>query len=149
LRRWPHHRNAIEAVPRYANQLDAGVGFRDAGGLRQRYAGHEVGDRTFMSLLVRIILGAALLLAAPLIARDHTDLIVMFNGDRITGEIKGLNPGVLRVDLDYVDGAISVQWSKVKHVESTQLFILQAQDGSFYTGTLASTPSGTGTIENR
>jgi hypothetical protein len=87
------------------------------------------------------ILAGALLLVAVLQARDKTDVIVMENGDRMTGEIKGLNSGVLRVSLDYVDGTLSVEWSKVKRLESSQLFIVQEQDGSYYTGTLTS-PEG-------
>jgi hypothetical protein len=100
-----------------------------------------------MNLRVTMILGALLVFAGSLMARDKTDVIIMSNGDRITGEIKGLSSGVLRVDLDYVDGAISIQWSKVKHVESNQLFILQAQDGSFYTGTLTSAPGDDNKVE--
>jgi hypothetical protein len=73
-------------------------------------------------------------------------VIVLENGDHLTGEIKGLNAGVLRVSLDYVDGTISVEWSKVKRVESKQLFIVQEQDGSSYTGTLASPPGEPGKI---
>ena len=71
------------------------------------------------------ILIAALLIAAPSAARPKVDVIVMSNGDRITGEIKGLNAGVLRVDLDYVDGSIALQWMKVARIESPQLFIVQ------------------------
>ena len=81
--------------------------------------------------------GALLLLPIALLGRDHSDVIVMQNGDRITGEIKGLSSGVLKVDLDYVDGAVSLNWSKVARVESPQLFIIQTQDGSVYTGGLA------------
>ena len=75
------------------------------------------------------ILSAVLLAAVPLAARPKIDTIVMANGDRITGEIKGLDAGVLRVDLDYVDGTIALAWMKVARVESPQLFIVQAQDG--------------------
>jgi len=82
------------------------------------------------------VLCSALLLAAPLLARDKTDVIVMNNGDRLTGEIKGLDSGVLYVNMDYILGTSSVQWSKVHHVESKQLFIVKTQDGSVYTGTL-------------
>ena len=88
-----------------------------------------------------MILSSALVLAAPLPARNKTDVIVMGNGDRLTGEIKGLDSGVLQIDLDYVDGKISVQWSKVARLESSQLFIVQTQDGSLYTGKIASVPS--------
>jgi small nuclear ribonucleoprotein (snRNP)-like protein len=82
------------------------------------------------------VLCSALLLAAPLFARDKTDVIVMKNGDRLTGEIKGLDSGVLYVNMDYILGTSSVQWSKVHHVESKQLFLVKTEDGSVYTGTL-------------
>jgi len=82
----------------------------------------------------------AVLFTTTLLARDHTDIIVMQNGDRITGEIKSLESGVLKIDIDYVDGAISVQWFKVARVESKQPFIIQMEDGSVYTGALGTTP---------
>src|SRR3954453_6879771 len=93
------------------------------------------------------ILSAVLLVGAPLAARPKVDVIVMSNGDRITGEIKGLNAGVLRVDLDYVDGTMALQWMKVARVESPQLFIVQTQDGSSYTGTLFTSPGETRRIQ--
>ena len=83
-----------------------------------------------------VVFCCALLLPAQLLARDKTDLVVMTNGDRLTGEIKGLDAGVLYVDLDYVDGTISVDWSKVASLESTQLFIVKEENGLVYTGTL-------------
>jgi len=95
----------------------------------------------------RCILTLILFLAVPAAAREKTDVIVMSNGDRITGEIKGLTNGVLRIDLDYVDGTISVQWLKVARVESRQLFIVQAQDGSVYSGTLKTSPEEARRIE--
>jgi hypothetical protein len=88
-----------------------------------------------------IIVRLTILLAIPLFARQKTDVIVMENGDRFTGEIKGLSGGVLRVDLDYVDGTMSFQWLKVARVESIQLFLVQTQDGKVYTGTIATSES--------
>jgi hypothetical protein len=93
------------------------------------------------------ILTAVLLIAPPLAARPKLDVIVMANGDRITGEIKSLSAGVLRVDLDYVDGTIALQWMKVARVESPQLFIVHTQDGSSYTGTLFTSPAEANKIE--
>ena len=91
-----------------------------------------------------IILCTVLLLAAPARAREKTDVIIMNNGDRLTGEIKGLDESNLQVSLDYVAGTISVDWSKVAHLESNQLFIVKTQGGSVYTGTLrmTTTPEG-------
>ncbi|MFN8009500.1 MAG: hypothetical protein U0V70_21195, partial [Terriglobia bacterium] len=62
----------------------------------------------------------------------------MKNGDHWTCEIKKLSEGVLYVGVDYVDGTISVQWSKVARVESPQLFLVKTQGGSIYSGTLKS-----------
>jgi hypothetical protein len=92
-----------------------------------------------------LILSSALLLAAPLFARDKTDVIVMKNGDRMTCQIKGLDAGVLYVSFDYIDGTASVDWSKVARLESKQLFIVKTQDGSMYSGSLT-TPE---TADNR
>ena len=44
----------------------------------------------------------SLLICLPLFARENTDVIVMKNGDRITGQIKGLDGGGLYVSLPYV-----------------------------------------------
>lgn len=83
-----------------------------------------------------VILSFAVLLAAPLLARDKTDVLVMKNGDRMTCEVKGLGAGVLYVSFDYIDGTTSVDWSKVARLESTQLFVVKTEDGSVYTGRL-------------
>jgi hypothetical protein len=91
------------------------------------------------------ILGSSLLfLAMPVFAREYTDVIILKNGDRLTGNIKGISADVLYVDLDYVDGTISIQWSKVAHFESKQQFIVKTENGLVYTGTLKAleTPSG-------
>lgn len=84
-----------------------------------------------------MFLGLVLLVTSPLFAREKTDVLVMKNGDRLTGEIKGLDSGVLYVSFDYILGTSSVQWSKVSWLESKQLFIVKTADGSVYTGTLS------------
>ena len=83
-----------------------------------------------------------MLSAVPLGARDKTDVVIMKNGDRLTGEIKRLDSGVLYVNLDYILGTSSVQWSKVARIESRQLFIVKMQDGSVHTGTLNTVEAG-------
>jgi hypothetical protein len=91
-----------------------------------------------------IIVCITLLVPMPLLARESTDVIVMKNGDRITCEVKGLNGGVLYVSPSYILGTISVDWTKVDHLESKQLFIVKTENGSVYSGTLntAETPAG-------
>ena len=68
-----------------------------------------------------------LLLAVTAVARDSSDVIVMKNGDHLTGEIKGLEQGVLYISMNYILGTSQVQWSKVDHIESTQLFLVKTE----------------------
>lgn len=87
------------------------------------------------------LLCALLMLSSPLLAREKTDVPVMRNGDRLTCEIKRLDSDVLYIRLDYVLGTISVNGSKVDHVESKQLFLVKTQDGSVYSGALSTVSS--------
>lgn len=89
-----------------------------------------------------VIVCCALLFSLPLCAREKSDVLVMNNGDRLTCEIKGLDTGVLYVSFDYIKGTTSVDWAKVHHLESKQLFIVRTEDGSVYTGTLSTAESG-------
>ena len=100
----------------------------------------EVG--TVMNIRVILIIG--ILLTTNLFAREKTDVLVMKNGDRMTCQIKGLEAGVLYVSFDYIDGTAQVEWSKVAHVESKELFIVKTEDGSVYTGRIntAEAPGG-------
>ena len=84
-----------------------------------------------------IIFGFIVLFSSPLFARENTDVIVMKNGDRLTCEIKGLSAGVLSVKLSYVQGTIGLEWSQVARLESNQLFLVQTEDGTVYTGKLS------------
>lgn len=63
-----------------------------------------------VAMNIRVLfLSSLLLVAAPTLAREKTDVIVMNNGDRLREEIKGIDAGVLYLSLDYVDGTISIQ----------------------------------------
>lgn len=83
-----------------------------------------------------VILICHLLLVVPLFARENTDVIVMQNGDRLTGEVKALDGGVLYVSLPYVVQTLSLDWTKVAQIESHQLFFVKTEDGTVYEGVL-------------
>ena len=84
-----------------------------------------------------VILGCAFLLTTPLFARENTDVVVMKNGDHLTGEIKGLSTGVLYLSMKYILGTSEIQWSEVARLESKQLFIVKTEDGAVHTGALS------------
>jgi uncharacterized protein DUF481 len=93
---------------------------------------------------IRTVVISFLLLVAPVLARESTDVIVMKNGDHLTGEIKGLSQGVLYISMSYILGTSDVQWSAVDHIESKQLFLVKTEDGSVYSGTLSTAEAITG-----
>jgi hypothetical protein len=84
-----------------------------------------------------------LLFALPLSAREKSDVLVMRNGDRLTCEIKSLDSNTLSISLDYAAGTISINWGKVDHIESEQLFLVKTENGLVYSGSL-STPASPG-----
>ena len=94
--------------------------------------------------LASIVFCAVLLTGSPLWARESTDVIVLKNGDRITCEIKGLRSNTLYIGVPYILGTLSVDWSRVDHIESKQLFLVKTTDGTVYTGALSTpeTPHG-------
>jgi hypothetical protein len=91
-------------------------------------------------LVGTVLLGAALLFSPPAAAGPKTDVLYMKNGDRMTVEIKTMDAGALYVSLDYVDGTIAVEWSRIARVESTRLFLVEMDDGSVFNGHIAITP---------
>ena len=86
------------------------------------------------------LLGAALLFGPATAAGPKEDVLYMKNGDRMTCEIKTMDAGAMYVSLDYVDGTISVEWSRLARLVSTRLFLVQIDDGSVYTGHIAIDP---------
>ncbi len=65
-----------------------------------------------------------------------TDIILMQNGDRITGEIKKLEFGKLAFKTDDM-GALAIEWEKVMEVTAkAQNFEIEVQSGDYYFGTL-------------
>lgn len=86
---------------------------------------------------IRLLLFLIVLLpSATLDARPKKDVIVMTNGDRLTCEVKRLDRGILVIGLEYVDGSVSIEWSKVERIESSQPFKIETEDGLIYSGTI-------------
>jgi hypothetical protein len=87
------------------------------------------------------ILFAAAILAGPAHAdeREKVDVVVAFNGDRVTGEIKSLAYGRLSLDTDYM-GTVQIEWVDVTRVESPQEFLVEDTDGHLLYGRIAADP---------
>lgn len=81
-----------------------------------------------------LLLGAALLvLSATVQAAPKTDILVFRNGDRLTGEVKGLERGKLSFNTD-ATGTIEIEWDKVASVQSEQYMEVELLDGRRHFG---------------
>ena len=87
-----------------------------------------------------------LLLALTVIAKNVDDVVVLKNGDRLTGEIKGLQSGELRFKSDYMAESVRLDWSRVERLESKSTFMIWLVDGKLVTDVLRLLPSTTGSI---
>lgn len=86
------------------------------------------------SLAIAAAIGL-LLIALPALSREKVDIIVMDNGDRITGEITGLGQGILTVKTDNL-GTLSIEWLHVASVQTPFVFQVEMADGRILLGSL-------------
>jgi hypothetical protein len=81
--------------------------------------------------------------AAPALAAARTDVVVLANGDRITGEVRQVERGKLTFKTDDI-GTIEIEWDKVVSVSAAAPFDVEDLDGNQYLGSL--TPSAPGQV---
>jgi catechol 2,3-dioxygenase-like lactoylglutathione lyase family enzyme len=87
------------------------------------------GARVCGCLLFILVLTPALVaVGAP-----KTDVVVFANGDRLTGEVKGLDRGQLSFDTD-ATGTISIEWERLDRMESKQVLQIELTSGMRYAG---------------
>ena len=64
-----------------------------------------------------------------------TDVVVLVNGDAVTGEVKALDFGALRYSTDSM-GTVNIDWEDIVSITSEQLLEVELTDGSKYYGQL-------------
>ena len=89
-----------------------------------------------------------LLFVLTAIAKNVDDVVVLKNGDRMTGEIKGLQSGELRFKSDYMAEAVRLDWSRVERLESKSTFMIWLVDGKLVTDVIRLLPSNSDEIAN-
>lgn len=67
------------------------------------------------------------LAATPALA-EKTDVVVLLNGDRITGEVKELAYGQLKFTTDDM-GTLYIEWNKIAELRTRQLLQVELSDG--------------------
>lgn len=66
-------------------------------------------------------------------AAPKTDIVYFSNGDRLTGEIKGLEKGKLEFSTSTA-GTVSIEWDKVARIETGQYLEVETSSGTRYHG---------------
>ena len=72
---------------------------------------------------------------APAALAEKTDIVVLINGDEVTGEVKGLDFGALEYSTDSM-GTVNIDWEDVVSVTSNQSLQVEVSNGARYFGTL-------------
>lgn len=94
-----------------------------------RYRVEPVTPRSLFAFALLVVL------LAPVAVFAKTDVVVMINGDRLTGEVKGLERGRLSFKTD-ATGTIGIEWDDVAYLSSDQNLQIELQDGQRYLGHL-------------
>jgi hypothetical protein len=81
--------------------------------------------------------------ATTVAAREKTDVVILTNGDRVTGEIKQLDVGILTIKTDHM-GTLDIEWVAVQSLESDQSFEITDLNGDTYYGVLNQVADGSG-----
>src|SRR5678816_1242546 len=95
-----------------------------------------------------LIIFLNLLLGLTASAKNVDDVVVLKNGDRMTGEIKGLQSGELRFKSDYMAEAVRLDWSRVERLESKSTFMIWLVDGKLVTDVIRLLPSNSDEAAN-
>jgi putative salt-induced outer membrane protein YdiY len=72
-------------------------------------------------------------------AKNKDDVIVMKNGDRLTGEIKQLDHGLLYLKASYMNASVELDWNEVATLQTKDPFITTLTSGRRVTGAIERT----------
>ena len=92
----------------------------------------SINDIGHSALVLTFIL--SLFLASNMFAQK-TDVVMLLNGDKITGEIKKLQTGLLNFKTDNM-GTIDIEWIKIDKIWTDKIFEVELVDGRTYYGSI-------------
>ena len=90
------------------------------------------------------VLATASCFAYPAFAKRKDDVVTMKNGDKFTGEIKGLQYGELVFKSDYMKDSVHLDWQRVEMLKSNDAYIVALSDGQRITGKIEVTDDDEG-----
>jgi len=87
---------------------------------------HTTNFKKFLFLVITI---------SSLTFAQKTDIITLANGDKITGELKELQTGLLELSTDNMS-TIYIEWDKIAEIKTDKFFEIEVEDGRIYFGSL-------------
>ena len=106
---------------------------------------HPVSDKLWRSVVVILISLSGALTA---LCKNVDDVVVMKNGDRLTGEIRELQSGELRIKPGYMAISAQLDWSRVDQIDSKTTFFIYLVSGKLFTSVMRLLPSNTNDVAN-
>ena len=88
------------------------------------------------------LIAILMLVASPALGKRKDDVVVMKNGDRFTGEIKGLQHGELIFKSDYMLNSVHLDWKRVERLESKDTYIVGLSSGVRVSGSIERLATG-------
>ena len=86
-----------------------------------------------MKLMNIFLLMIMLLIPLTSYAVERTDIVILNNGDRVTGEIKSLEAGLLELKTDTM-GTIRIEWRFISELISDKNQSVEVTDGRRWLG---------------
>jgi hypothetical protein len=71
-------------------------------------------------------------------ANSKTDVVTLYNGDHVTGEVKSLESGILKLSTDSM-GTIKIEWQDIARLESDHFYEIRISDGARHLGSVEPT----------
>src|SRR6516225_2850669 len=103
---------------------------------------HARRSRSALAPVLLLLWGSLICGLAWGYARDKSDVVVLRNGDRISGDIHSLEFGILTLSTDNMS-TLSIEWPAVRSIASKFEFAIERNNGSKYHGTIATSEDGT------
>ena len=88
------------------------------------------------SLLSKFYCALLLILFSAAAWADKTDIVLLKNGDRVTGEVKGMERGKLTLSTDHM-GTVFIDWVEIDEVFSSTGQAIELTNGQRFYGPLA------------
>ncbi|MEH6584178.1 MAG: DUF481 domain-containing protein [Halioglobus sp.] len=68
-----------------------------------------------------------------------TDIVTLYNGDRVTGELKTMYAGIVDISTHSM-GTIKIEWQEIAKIESIHHYEIRMTEGKRYYGTIDKSP---------